>query len=235
MSWLFETYSSSSLNIIYPTPKYADDPTQQICDAIVVCGSTAILIEAKVATVWADISYSGDYNKKMRAFLEDRLVCGANRRVGVAQLVHALDRITSVPPSALPPWLAGIRKFIPVILTKDDIGSSWVVNAYLNKRFRQGAKRHKKYTITPLVSLSVSTLERLMKTLTVLPFAEILEGRIQEDKKLTRPFEAASKYAQSGIPGRLSVHMEILHKLMEKMTADFGLTDPSSPAQDIVK
>ncbi|PYU19097.1 MAG: hypothetical protein DMG30_25440 [Acidobacteria bacterium] len=234
VSWLFETYSSSSLNMIYPAPTYADDPMQQVCDAIVVCGSTAILIEAKLATVRADIRYSGDY-KKMRAFLEDRLVCGTTRRVGVTQLVHALDRITSVPPLALPPWLAGVRKFIPVIVTKDDIGSSWVVNAYLNKRFRQEAKRHKKYTITPLVSLSVSTLERLMKTLKELPLAEILEGRMQEDKTLTRPFEAASKYAQSGVPGRLSVHMEILHELMERMTADFGLTDPSSPAQDIVK
>ena len=234
VSWLFETYSSSSLNMIYPAPTYADDPMQQVCDAIVVCGSTAILIEAKLATVRADIRYSGDY-KKMRAFLEDRLVCGTTRRVGVTQLVHALDRITSVPPLALPPWLAGVRKFIPVIVTKDDIGSSWVVNAYLNKRFRQEAKRHKKYTITPLVSLSVSTLQRLMKTLKELPLAEILEGRMQEDKKLTRPFEAASKYAQSGVPGRLSVHMEILHELMERMTADFGLTDPSSPAQDIVK
>jgi hypothetical protein len=223
--WLFETYSST-LNMIYPAPKYLDDPTQQICDAIVVCGSTAILVEAKLATVRADIRYSADY-KKMRAFLEDRLVCGTDRRVGVAQLVHALDRITSVPPSALPPWLAGIRKFIPVIVTKDDIGSSWVVNAYLNKRFKQESKRHKKYTITPLVSLSVSTLERLMKTLTELPFDEVLEGRMQEDKQLTRPFEAASKYAQSGIPGRLSVHMEILHNLMDRMTADFGLTDPS--------
>lgn len=227
VSWLFETYSSSSLNQVYPAPKYADDPSQQICDAIVVCGSTAILIEAKLATVRADVRYSGDY-KKMKAFLEDRLVCGTDRRVGVAQLVHALDKITCIPPSALPPWLAGIRKFIPVLITKDDIGSSWLVNSYLNKRFRQEAKRHKKYTITPLVSLSVSTLERLMKTLKELPFADILEGRIREDKKLTRPFEAASKYAQSGIPGRLSVHMEILHKLMDRMAADFGLTDPPS-------
>jgi hypothetical protein len=234
VAWLFETYSSSSLNVVYPAPKYADDPSQQICDVIVISGSTAILIEAKLATVRADVRYSGDY-KKMRAFLENRLVCGTDRRVGVAQLVHALDKITSIPPSALPPWLAGIRKFIPVIITKDDIGSSWLVNAYLNNRFRQEARRHKNYTITPLVSLSVATLERLMKTLTELPFADILEGRIKEDKKLTRPFEAASEYARSGIPGRLSAHMEILDKLMDRMTADFGLTDTSVSAENIVK
>jgi hypothetical protein len=41
-----------------------------------------------------------------------------------------------------------------------------------------------------------------MKTLTELPLAEILEGRIEEDKQLTGPFEAACKYAQSRHPGK---------------------------------
>ena len=228
VSWLFEVYSSPDLNKVYPAPKYADDPTQQICDAIIVCGSTAILIEAKLATVRADVRYSGDY-KRMKRFLEDRLVCGTDRRIGVAELVHALDKITGSPPSALPLWLSGIRKFIPVIITKDDVGSSWLVNAYLNKRFKQEKRKYKHYTVTPLVSLSVSTLEGLMKTLEELPFSDVLEGRIREDKNLGRPFEAASKYAQSGVPGRLTVHMDILNRLLERVTADFGMTDP--PAQ----
>jgi hypothetical protein len=46
-----------------------------------------------------------------------------------------------------------------------------------------------------------------MRTLEELPFSEVLEGRIQEDKQLNRPFEAATEYAQSGIPGRLTAHM----------------------------
>lgn len=227
VSWLFETYPTSRLNKAYPSPRYVHEPEQQICDAVVVCGSTAILIEAKLATCRADIRYSGDY-KKMRQFLEERLVCGTDRRVGVAQLVHALNNITTLPASALPTWMAGIRKFIPVIITKDDIGSSWVVNAYLNKRFKQEKRQYKRYTVTPLVSLSVSTLERLMNTLQELPFDEVLEGRIKEDKRLTRPFEAASKYAVSGIPGRLTAHMKILDELCERVTADFGFTDPPS-------
>ena len=80
-----------------------------------------------------------------------------------------------------------------------DIGSSWVVNGYLNKRLKQEKKKYKHYTVTPLVSLSVSTLERLIKTLEELPFSDVLEERIQEDKQLNRPFEAASAYAQSGL------------------------------------
>jgi hypothetical protein len=227
VSWLFETYASPGMNKFYSAPRSEDGSNEQTCDAIVVCASTAILIESKLATCRADIRYSGDY-KKMRQFLEDRLVSGMDRRVGVGQLVRALDNITGARLTSLPPWLSSIRKFIPVIVTKDDIGSSWMVNGYLNKRFKQEKKKYIHYTVTPLVSLSVSTLERLMRTLEALPFSDALEGRIQEDKQLNRPFEAASKYAQSGIPGRLTAHMKILEELMVKVAADFEMSDPPS-------
>jgi hypothetical protein len=78
-----------------------------------------------------------------------------------------------------------------------DIGSSWVVNGYLNKRFKQEKKKYKHYTLTSLVSLSVPTLEQWMKTLEEFPFSDVLEERIHEDKQLNPPFEAASAYAQS--------------------------------------
>jgi hypothetical protein len=78
-----------------------------------------------------------------------------------------------------------------------DIGSSWVVNGYLNKKFKQEKKKYKHYTVTSLVSPSVPTLEQLMKTLEEFPFSDVLEERIQEDKQLNPPFEAASAYAQS--------------------------------------
>jgi hypothetical protein len=227
VSWLFETYASSEMNKFYPAPRYEDGSNEQICDAIIICGSTAILIESKLATCRADVRYSGDY-KKMRQFLEDRLVSGTDRRVGIGQLVRALDNITGARLTSLPPWLSSIKKFIPVIVTKDDIGSSWVVNGYLNKRFKQEKKKYKHYIVTPLVSLSISTLERLMKTLEELPFSAVLEGRIQEDKELNRPFEAASKYAQSGIPGRLTAHMKILEELLANVAADFEISDPPS-------
>jgi len=165
----------------------------------------------------------------MRAFLEDRLVCGTDRRVGVAQLLFALENITSLT-SALPPWLAGIKKFIPVIVTKDDIGSSWVINKYLQKRFKDQKKKYKGYTVTPLVSMSVSTLERSMQALSERSFETILEDRIQGDKNLGRPFEAASKYVQRGVAGKLSVHMDILTDLMNEVVADFEITDPPTPA-----
>jgi hypothetical protein len=59
------------------------------------------------------------------------------------------------------------------------------------------------------------------------------EGRIQEDEQLNRPFEAASKYAQSGVPGRLTVHMKILEKLLAKVVADFEISDPPSAVAEV--
>lgn len=139
VAWLFQTYASKEKNSFYDSPKYQNRDALPICDAIVICDSTAILIEAKLATCSTKIRYSGDY-KKMRKFLEDRLVTGTNRAVGVAQLLTAIENITTLPQTELPEWLRGIRKFVPLIITKDDIGSSWMVTRYLNTRFREQAE-----------------------------------------------------------------------------------------------
>jgi hypothetical protein len=47
--------------------KYLHEPSREICDAIIVCGTTAILFETKLATCAATIRYSGCY-KTMRTF-----------------------------------------------------------------------------------------------------------------------------------------------------------------------
>jgi hypothetical protein len=230
VAWLFETYASKEHNQVHVALKYQNDPTKQICDVIIVCGSTAILIEAKLATCRADIRYSGDY-KKMRKFIEDRLVCGTDRQVGVSQLVNALNNISSLPASALPEWLRNIRKFVPLILTKDDIGSSWLTNAYLQKRFKQEKKKYKAFTVTPLISMSISTLERSMKALAKLPFEAILEDRMHSDKQLTRCFEAGSSYVQRGVAGKLSVHMDVLQKLSDEVITKYEIRDPGPPSE----
>lgn len=160
--------------------------------------------------------------------MEDRLVCGTDRKVGISQLVNALDNISTLSPSALPRWLRTLRKFIPVIVTKDDIGSSWVINAYLQRRFKQEKRKYKGYTVTPVVSMSISTLERLMSALAELSFETILEDRIRQDKALARPFEAASNYVQRGIGGKLSAHFDVLQKLSDDVIKKYDVKDPSS-------
>ncbi len=202
VAWLFETYASKRLNVFYPSPMYEHERDRPICDAIVVCGFTAVLVEAKLATCSATVRYSGDY-QQFRKYMEDRLVTGSDRPIGVSQLVTAIENLTTLPPEALPPFLRKIKKFAPLIITKDEIGSSWVTNSYLNARFAQkiNRKKCKRYVITPLVCMSVATLERSLAALKKHAFSDILEDRIRADRKLGRPFEAASSYVPPGPAG----------------------------------
>ena len=221
VGWLFKTYAKESLSKFYPSPMYAHEKHRPICDAIVICGSIGILIEAKLATCAASIRYSGDY-QKFKKYLEDKLVTGTDRPVGVSQLLTAIQTLTSTP-SAAPPWLSGVSKFMPLIITRDEIGSSWVTNAYLNARFQErlSRKKCKPYIITPLVSMNVSTLERSVAALGKHSFSDILEDRIQADPKLSSPFEAASSYVPMGPARKVFKHIEIMQTLATELESDF--------------
>ena len=221
VAWLFETYASPTFNKVFPAPIYLNKAASEICDVIVICGSTAILIEAKLATCPSSTRYSGD-RSLVRAYLEEKLVTDK----GVVQLVNAIDNIASLPAAEVPSYLHGIKKIMPVIVTRDDAGSGWKVNAYLNARFQQMRKRHKRFVITPLVSMNVATLEKTMGELSTIPFQTILEDRIHNDPELGRTFEAASDYVHRGLGRNLPVHMDILEELNNEMSADFHLKDP---------
>lgn len=226
VAWLFENYPDKSKNEFHRSPCYLNTKEQHpICDAIVICGTTAVLVEAKLGTCATDVRYSGNH-AKFRKFLEDKLVVGTNRPVGVSQLVKAINKITSMPKENLPEWLTGIKRFIPLVLTKDDIGSSWMTTAYLNLRFKQllGTEMIETGLVSPLLGISVATLERAVYALTETALSDILEDRIKEDPDLGRPFEAASSYMHRGAPRRMSKHIEILKVLSKELQEDFKLT-----------
>lgn len=120
-----------------------------------------------------------------------------------------------------------------MIITKDDAGSSWGVNAYLSRRFKDQVpnKSHKGIKVTPLVTLSISSLERLMWKLKEISFADLLQERIQRNPDLRWPFDAGCSYAEKGTPRGLGAHIEAYKELSEKLIADFGVTDEVAPAQ----
>jgi hypothetical protein len=220
VAWLFETYSLPKFNSVHASPRYLDDPSKEICDAIVICGSTAVLIESKLATCASSIRYGGDYSA-MRAFLEERLVTS----VGVRQLFAAIENLTKMRAESLPSWLAGVRKFVPVIITKDDIGSCWYVNKYLNDRFEDYLDRKKcrGFSVCPLVSMSIATLEKCMQELRRRSFSTVLEQRIRANRDMLWTFEMASKYVSRGPARNLPEHVAILHKYSEEMISGLGL------------
>lgn len=55
--------------------------------------------------------------------------------------------------------------------------------------------------------------------------SDILEDRIREDRKLGRPFEAASSYVPTGPARKAFKHLEIMENLTDQLVADFGMVD----------
>ena len=225
IAWLFETYASKKDNAYHPSPKYADGKSE-ICDSIVICGNTAVLIEAKVASCDIETKYSGDYTR-MRTYMEKKLIGTPTNRKGVTQLLKAIKNVTSLPKESLPPYLAKVNKIIPLIVTKDEIGSGWVINKYVSERFEEQIQRkdYKSHTITPLVTMSAGTVERAMRPLAKMPLSKILEDRITANRDLGQPFEAASKYVHRGTARNMPEHMVLMKKGINDMIKDFGIME----------
>jgi hypothetical protein len=102
-----------------------------------------------------------------------------------------------------------------------------MTNAYLNARFQQQRtdEDKQKGDVSPLVSMSVSTLERALAALQETALSDILRERIVEDPFLGRPFEAASTYVHRGTPRKVFRHIEIMQKLTEEIRVDFGMVE----------
>lgn len=225
VAWLFETYSNGQINVFHGSPVYENED-KPICDAVVACGTTAVLIEAKFGTCPAKVRYAGDY-QTMQAYLEQKLVAGTDRPVGVAQLLAAVRRLTVGPAESVPAYLRGIKKFIPLIITKDEIASSWVINNYVNKRFQEQMKPEwtTQHAITSLVTMNISSLERLMHALSDHALSDVLEQRIADNPELNRPFESACKHIPAGATIGMWKHVEILKGLSEEIIKDFGMVE----------
>jgi hypothetical protein len=220
VTWMFEIYATPTLNKLYPNPTYVKS-TDQICDQIIICGGTAVLIEAKLATCKAADRYSGDYNK-VKHYLEEKLV----KAKGVNQLLNAVKRVGAANED-VPDYFKNISTIIPVVITRDDIGGCWGVNAYLNKRFEDqlGNKSHGGIAVTSLVSMNISCLERMMWILKDKAFSDVMQERIKADPTLRQPFDAAVEYVQRGAAPRLHAHIEAYKELNERLLVDFDVKE----------
>jgi hypothetical protein len=228
VTWMFRTYAAPALHKLYPSPTYVNS-TDQICDQIIICGDTAVLIEAKLATCAAADRYSGDY-KKIRDYLEDKLV----KSKGVNQILNAVKRLGAKGPD-VPAYFKSIRKIIPVIITRDDFGGCWGVNAYLNRRFKDqlGTKSHRGLVVTPLVCTNISCLERMMWVLQEKTLADVMEDRIETDPTLRQPFDAAVKYVQQGAAPKLHAHVEAYKELTDRLIVDLGMKEDEVVEQPV--
>ena len=174
---LLESAVDGHLNALYRNPVFDSRPNEEVCDAILVCGDSAAFIEFKGATFTAKAKYGND-PALLRSELDRKLVRG-DKRQAVEQLccsIQAVCRRTD-PERIRGLDLNRIATIFPLIITRDDVGSTVGVNAFLNCRFQEGFNRKEMFkTVTPLFCISSGDLERLTNYLGEAKLTDILEA-----------------------------------------------------------
>ena len=222
------------VNQFFPNPRYLKGD-RQVCDVIVLSGTSVVLIECKGSTVSADGKYGGDPSL-LDAELKKKFVGTETSRKGVRQLVEAIqnlfkkdaqDQVSGID-------LGTIENVIPVLLTRDDIGSAFNFSAYLNFHFQdliRGATFT--HTVSPLCALSADDFEKLAPYLVDVSLSEILMARLNADKDLIFPLWLADNAILDNLEPRPSPTLTgEIEKLGEICRIGLGLPE-DEPVGDL--
>jgi hypothetical protein len=221
MNWLMTESVDGVMNCCYPNPKFADNG-EEVCDAIVICGGSALFIESKGATFTAEAKYGSDPSK-LKNEIEEKFIHDGEREVGIGQLALRIENVFNrkSPRRIAGVDLAGVNKVFPVLVTRDDIGAALVMNAYLASRFRELFRRKAvSVTVTPPFSLSAQDVEMIGGYLAEASFADLIEERYRNDKGLLSTFWVLDNAIVDRIGGReCKCFADALHNYFQKMAA----------------
>lgn len=183
MNWLLAQACRNSYNKFHASPKYSNG--DEVCDAIIICGSNAVFIEYKGSTFTAESKYKGDLSG-LASEIEDNLIGTETRRKGIRQLTNAILTVfdKQSPSIVTNIDLSRITTIFPLIVTRDDIGGCWGISGYLqiqaDKFFNRRNLRPK--TVTPIFCMSSEGIEGLTAYLQGIPLTDLLHGWYRNDR-----------------------------------------------------
>lgn len=193
---VFQTYMDRLLSknvggkhTYIPSPQYVSGG--EVCDGLILCGSSAILLEYKGATFTAETKYSGDTGLLSQA-LDEKLVT----EKGVRQLANAIERLFArgTKDQIADVDISTVRRVFPVLVTRDDIGGALVINVILNRKFDAMLNRRscRPYVITPLFCMDAEVMEGISAYLREARFDDILDARYKGDPRMMSSFGQVS-------------------------------------------
>lgn len=189
VNWLMDESVDSRLNKLYKNPKFSDNG-EEVCDAILLCGDSIVFVESKGATFTAEAKYGVD-PAKLRDEIQEKFVETDKRKKGIGQLATAIEQVFNrQSPRAIEGIdVSKVGKVYPVLITRDDIGSALVMNAYLASKFREGFHRKAvSVMVTPPFTFSAQDIELLCGYLRDASFADLIEARYRAEPSLPSSF-----------------------------------------------
>ena len=237
---LLKAAATFPLNLVQESPLFSGT-SEELCDTLVICDNSAVLLEAKSAMFTARAKYEGDYTVLMQE-LESKLVESGDREQAVKQLARSIERAFGPDAETVDAVdLTAITTVFPVIVTRDDIGSIAGVNSYLGERFGTILNRKGLHvSVAPLICVSSEHAEALSAYLSDTRLSDILAAHIRANRAksaryLTMPFFATvnavlTKRGARSIPNQTGNFDQLIQECLDEL----GLEAPErqvDPAQ----
>jgi hypothetical protein len=191
-------------SLFIPDPRSSNDPNLQICDGIIVCDDSMVLMEYKSSMFRADTKYGGSASA-LADELEKKLVHDreAGQRKGVLQLSEAVNKLFGSDAQISLPGvdLKKIRHIYLYIVTLDSIGATIGISPFLNTFLDERLDRSAfaSLEIRPLFCSDIETLEVISGFFGASSLTHILERWLRTNPSLTTPLLAINL---DGIPWR---------------------------------
>lgn len=191
LKWLFSGSVDGGLNVYYHSPRYVSDGNE-VCDGIIKCGSAALIMEYKGSTFTAEAKYGGDGDLLLKE-IRKKLVLAEKKKKGVAQLASVVHRVfgREDPAKVEGIDLSSVKTVFPVLVTRDEIGGTMLVNCFLNKEFQRVLDKRsvRPHRVTPLFCLTADEVEYISAYLRTVRFSDILQERYDADNSLQTPLQ----------------------------------------------
>lgn len=224
----------AGINSVQESPIFERRADGQLCDAIVCCDDAVALLEIKGATFSSRSKYGSDY-KQLKKELDLKLVRKPDGTPKAAyQLKRAIELSCSPdqPQSIVNIDLSRASTVYPVVITRDDIGSTVGVNAFLQYRFNEAFNRKGfKKSITPIFCLDAEDIERLSAYLNDTSLTDLLHAHYKANrgtgKYLMNPFFASNNNSLINQKGmrQPAVPLKAWKDLALAAIEQLGLTD----------
>ncbi len=186
VNWLIQMANNTERNAFHPLPNFigGDD---QVCDGLIRCGDSLVLMEYKGRTFTAKAKYSQD-QEELSQELERHLIGNEQNHKGIYQLSKSIDKIFNKkhPRPIENINISLVKKVFPVVITRDSLGSCFYLNTYINKRAKAFFNRREfsHIVITPCFCISIEEFETVVAYLPFLKLTELLQGWYKKDRTL---------------------------------------------------
>ena len=218
---VFEAYMNSLVSgslvgtnsLFIPDPRRADDKAIQICDGLMLQGSSLVLLEYKANMFTAETKYSGNFTA-LAAEIEKKLVRGTSERgkskkKGVEQLADAVLQLFGESKKATIAGLdlSGVKRVYPLLVTLDAIWASLLLSRLLKHYFSRSIvdAHFSDVQIMPLMCTDVQSFEEVAACFPTMGLVSILDYWMSKDPNLISSLAAHSIPQLQGHPNdRLS-------------------------------